>query len=228
MSSVQRWHLHSDDQDHVVEIEDVGLRRRVVWRRDERELAAATSGDERVRLVPEGDGDGAVAVRFGHWGPARRVTWFDDRAEALLGVGGLDFEPEPGSSAAARESWNRAHPRLFTVRQTLVAVATVVVPLVLALLAARFAFSLPSPDWELPRIPWPGLPAIPWPDVDLPAVPGWVREVLSKVKYVGPVVLAFVVARAEIRRRRQQDERRSLDSAHDDGTHRPGHDRDGR
>ena len=42
-----------------------------------------------------------------------------------------------------------------------------------------------------------------WPDWSLP---GWVREVLDKAKYVVPVIIAFVLARAEIRRRRTQDE----------------------
>ena len=42
-----------------------------------------------------------------------------------------------------------------------------------------------------------------WPDWSLP---GWVREVLDKAKYVLPVIIAFVLARAEIRRRRTQDE----------------------
>jgi hypothetical protein len=59
---------------------------------------------------------------------------------------------------------------------------------------------------HLPNLPLPDLPdlpSIPWPGLELP---GWVREVLDKAKYVWPVVLAYVLARAEIRRRRKQDE----------------------
>jgi hypothetical protein len=39
-------------------------------------------------------------------------------------------------------------------------------------------------------------------------MPGWVQQVLDLLKFVFPVVLAFAIARAEIRRRRKQDELR--------------------
>ena len=51
-----------------------------------------------------------------------------------------------------------------------------------------------------------------WPDWSLP---GWVREVRDVLKFVFPVVLAFVLARAEIRRRRTQDELRDKDAPQD-------------
>lgn len=35
------------------------------------------------------------------------------------------------------------------------------------------------------------------------------RDVLDKAKYVWPIVLAYVLARAEINRRREQDELRA-------------------
>ena len=101
----------------------------------------------------------------------------------------------------------------YTLRATLGGTAGIVVPLVVAWLLARFAFSIDLPDLplpdlpDLPSIPWPD---IPWPDISLPdwSLPGWVQEVLDLLKFLFPVVLAFVIARAEIRRRRKQDELR--------------------
>ncbi len=106
----------------------------------------------------------------------------------------------------------------YTLRATLGGTAGIVVPLVVAWLLARFAFSIDLPDLplpdlpDLPSIPWPD---IPWPDISLPdislpgwSLPGWVQEVLDLLKFVFPVVLALVIARAEIRRRRKQDELR--------------------
>jgi hypothetical protein len=93
-------------------------------------------------------------------------------------------------------------------------VAKIVVPIILAALAARLAFALPLPDWDLPRIPWPDLPSIPRPDLpSIPwpdwSMPGWLAWLLAKVQYVWPLLLAYVLARGEIRRRRQQDELRA-------------------
>jgi hypothetical protein len=199
MATTERWTLRAAGRTHLVEVDPAGLGRRVTWRVDSEEVGSARSGDGRMRILPGDETDdaiGVVALRFGAWGPARRVTWYDGGREsataaAVVGVGGLDFEPEPGSRAARREEWIRAHPRLYTIRQTLVRLGTVVGPLLLAALLARFAFSIDLPDLpDLPDIPWPDLPdlpGIPWPDlpdVDLPAVPGWVREVADKAKYV--------------------------------------------
>lgn len=93
------------------------------------------------------------------------------------------------------------------------------VPLVIAWLLARFAFSI-----DLPDIPWPDLPdlpSVPWPDIALPdwslpdwSLPGWLQQVLDVLKFVFPVLLAFVIARGEIRRRRKQDELRQNDDQH--------------
>jgi flagellar biosynthesis/type III secretory pathway M-ring protein FliF/YscJ len=69
--------------------------------------------------------------------------------------------------------------------------------------------SLPS----LPSIPWPDLPSIPFPSFSLPA---WVGTVLDAAKYVVPVVVAFVIARGEIRRRRREQERRTHAPTQDD------------
>ncbi len=86
-------------------------------------------------------------------------------------------------------------------------------PLLLVGLMVRIPWpdiSIPWPDWDLPSIPWPNIPwpSIPWPDWDLPELPAWLRALLEKAKYVWPVVLAFGLAHAEVKRRRRQDERR--------------------
>ena len=83
-----------------------------------------------------------------------------------------------------------------------------VVPILLTLVTIRFAVKLPFPD-----LPTPNLPSVPWPSIPLPdlpdwRLPDWLRWLLDKAKYVWPVVLAYVIARAEIKRRRHQDERR--------------------
>lgn len=224
MGVTQRWHLECAGRAHVVEVDDAGLGRRLVWRIDDEVVASTRSGDERVQLVPEPEGRsdvGAVGLRFGAFGPARRVTWYaaDRREEALaaalLGVGGVDFVPEPGSKAAARQEWARAHPWRFTAQRTAAAVAGVLGALLVTWLLARLAVRVPLPDWNLPRLPWPDLPGIPWPDVPWPdlrlpgwAVPAWVREAAEWAKFVLPVLVAFAAARGELRRRRRHEQER--------------------
>ena len=70
----------------------------------------------------------------------------------------------------------------------------------------HIAIGIPWPHASVARpaaVPWPDLPA---PDLpDWPRPPDWVSWVLDKAKYVWPVVVAYVLARAEIRRRREQD-----------------------
>jgi flagellar biosynthesis/type III secretory pathway M-ring protein FliF/YscJ len=65
-------------------------------------------------------------------------------------------------------------------------------------LSGEMLDALPLPD--LPSIPWP---SIPWPDLPNVQVPEWVRWVANHLKYVWPVILAFVLAEGEIRRRRK-------------------------
>lgn len=212
----ERWLLTSDGHEHRVEITEVGLRRRIAWLVDGTEVATKTTSDERIVL--DGGEVGAVGVRLPQFtGPARRVTWYSPDTElgavvaAQTGVGGTDLDPEPGSKAAAREAWIRAHPNLHAARRTGAAVLGVVLPLLALWLLARISWpAIPWPDWDLPSIPWPDwdLPSIPWPDWDLPELPAWVRELLDKAQYVVPVVVAFALARAEVRRRRAQDERK--------------------
>jgi hypothetical protein len=111
------------------------------------------------------------------------------------------------------------HPTRFALIATAGGVAKVVVPILLSLVVVRFAINLPWP--HLPHPDLPDLPRVPWPDVPLPDLPDvhapdWLRWLLDKAKYVWPVVLAYVLARAEIRRRREQEQRRAEPGA-DDG-----------
>jgi hypothetical protein len=231
----ERWSLVADGRSHVVEISDAGFSRRVVWLVDDKQVASRKAGEERLRITPDDDiqGLGALALRFPSLvGPTRRVIWYggsddlDAAAEAAIGLGGLDFEPEPGSAPARREARIREHPRRYAATQTAAGVAKVVVPLLLIFLMSKLALSVDWPDlpripWpDLPRIPWPDIawPSIPWPDWSLPALPEWMREVLGKLKYVWPVILAFVLARAEVDRRRKQDALKAQRSAGGDAT----------
>jgi hypothetical protein len=219
--AADRWHLLRDGREHEVEIAEDGLRRRVTWRTDGTEVAATSTTDRRVVLA--GGARGAVRVRLSELsGTARRVTWFADdgpagaEAAAHVGVGGVDLRPVAGTGAAERDAWIRDHGRAFTLRRTAAAVAGVLLPVLLLWLLSRVHLPwpdwqlprIPWPDWDLPRIPWPDwhLPRIPWPDWDLPRVPDWVRELREKARYVVPVIVAFVVARGEVRRRRRLHE----------------------
>jgi hypothetical protein len=197
-ATTQLWELRIDGVAHRVTA-TTGLRHYAEWYADGERVAARGGLEGRLRL--HSDEHGRLEVRYAALGTPRRAT-----------LGGLDLVPEPGSPAAEFEDRVRARPHLFAAIQTAVGVARVVVPILLGLVAVRFALSfdwpdlpdLPSPD--LPDVPWPDLPDVPLPDVTLP---GWVRWVLHNAHYVIPVVVAFVLARAEIRRRRTQDELRA-------------------
>ena len=214
----QRWELDVGGRRHRVEV--VGsFSRTVRWHVDGRLVATKRSSEDHLRLRP-GDGLdagdepdlGALRLSFSSLGRPRRVTWYDPDtgARALLGVGGLDLDPEPGSPAARHEQRVRQHPRRYAALTVAGGVATIVLPLLLGLLAVRLAVALPWPDWHLPSVPWPDvdLPSVPLPDVDLPdwALPGWLSRVADALQLVWPVVLAVFLARAEVRRRRRQDE----------------------
>lgn len=196
---MQVWRLTVDGHDHRVEA-DTGVTHRVRWYVDDELVAEKKAMEDKLRLS---SGVGELEVRFSGLGAPRRAT---------LGsfLDGTDLVPDPGSKAALHEQRVREHPRRYAVVATVGGAAKVVVPILLAVLAARFAFSFDLPTPDLPSLPVPDLPSlplpsIPWPDWELP---GWVRSVLDKAKYVWPIVLAYVVARAEIRRRRQQDAKR--------------------
>lgn len=212
---MQRWDLE-DDAGRAHRVEAAGsTRHQVRWYVDDELVAERTSLDAKITLrSTDRDDLGSVVVRHSQLGAPRRATLFgpggDDPA-ALAGVGGTELLPEPGSPAASYADRVLAHPTRYTILQTAGGVATIVVPILLAALLAKLAFALPLPDipWpNLPNVNGPDLPGLPLPDLDLPdwSLPGWVREVLDHAKFVWPVLLAFFLARAEIRRRRQQKE----------------------
>lgn len=224
MAAPERWTLATGDEKHLVEIQDAGLGRRITWSVDGAEVATRRTSDERVVL--DGGPHGALGVRLPAFlGPARRVTWYSPHAGtgAELGAvacahasyGGLDLDPEPGSKAAAREAWIREHPRQYAARRAGGAAAGALLAVVAIWLLSQI--HIPWPDWHLripwpditlPDIPWPSI-SIPWPDWQPPALPDWLRELLAKVKYVWPALLAAGLAHAEVRRRREQDARKA-------------------
>ena len=234
-SGVQVWNLSAHGLRHRVEVTG-STSRTVVWHVDGQVVAVKKSSEDTVRLQPGDhlgrrgpataaghDGTtgeqradvGRVRVTFSALGRPRRVTWYPAdgtvgaAGRALLGVGGIDLDPEPGSPAAQREVRIRRHPRRYAAAAVAVGIGKVVAPLVLGLLAVRLLAAIPWPDWNLPSIPVPDvdLPSIPLPDIALPnwQAPGWVRWVADRAHYVWPVLLAAFLARAEVRRRRQQD-----------------------
>lgn len=200
-------------------------RHRVRWYVDDELVAERAALDDTFRLTTEEPHEaGGLLVRFSGLGAPRRATLFPpgDALEGRLasGLGGVDMVPEEGSPAALHEQKVLAHPTRYTIIQTAGGVARVVVPLLVVALLARLAFSFDWPDVPLPDLPRPDLPDIPWPDVPsipLPdwSVPHWVEDALGYAKYVGPVVLAFVVARAEIARRRRHQEQREVSDPED-------------
>ena len=239
MGGTQVYEMVIDGRRHRVETSvGDGWSNSATWWVDDEELATAKSAaadnlylvaDEEHELADE---VGAVRARFTTLGKPVRATWFDgDRstaeAKAQLGGGGLDLVPEPGSPAALREDRMRAKPRLYAARHVLAGVGKVVIPILLAALAARFVVSIPWPDWDLPSIPWPSLdlPAIPWPDW---TVPGWLVWILDHLKYILPILAGLLFARAEISRRQHQDAeraRRGAGGTSAQGSRRSGEDR---
>lgn len=205
--STQTWTTTVDGRDHRVEA-DEGFSRTVRWYVDGELAAEKKSMAEKVTLTAE---TGKLEVRFSTLGAPRRATLLSDGGPLADGV---DLVPEPGSKAARHEDTVRAHPERYALLQATGGVVKVVAPIVLTLLLARLAFTLPLPSIplpDLPSLPRPDLPSLPLPDLpDLPdwSMPGWVERALDVAQYVWPVVLAYVLARAEIRRRRRQDERR--------------------
>jgi hypothetical protein len=201
VTNTQVWRLTVDGREHRVEA-DLGTSRRLRWYVDDELVAEKKSMSEKVGLESS---SGRLRLRFGTLGGPQRATLLDD-------ADGLDLVPEPDSPAARYEEKVRAHPDRYSAIQAVSGVATVVVPIVLTTLLARFAISLPWPDLPslpLPSLPSPDLPSLPLPSLPDWSLPGWVERVLDVAHYVWPVVLAFVLARAEIRRRRRQDEKRA-------------------
>lgn len=202
----QVWEGEIDGRLHRVELSDAFVAR-VTWTVDGEQVASGRVGDRRTTL--SAGKQGRLVVRTSLLGKPRSaiVLGKDDL------VGGTELTPEAGSRAAAHHEKVLAHPGRYTLIETLGAAGGVVVPIIVFAILARLAFEIPWPG--LPSIPWPNLPdidlpSIPWPSIDLPdvAVPGWVETVLASAKYVVPVIVAFVLARGEVRRRRRDAEER--------------------
>ena len=225
MATDQVWTLDHDGRAHRV-VAGGGLAHVVRWYVDGELLAERKTSDDKVtleapaegkgKLLDDPEGKAKLLVYFSGLGTPRRATLYaaEEGVAALTGLGGIDLLPEPGSKAAAYEDRVREHPTRYAALATAGGVAKVLVPILLTLLVVRIAVdipwpSIPHPDLpDLPSIPWP---SIPWPDLpDLPdwQLPGWLTWLLGKLKYVWPIVLAYVLARAEIRRRREQDKKR--------------------
>lgn len=212
----QVWESTIGGRVHRVETSG-DLNRRLTWSIDGEQVAEKKSMDGKVTLKAGAAAyDGSLLVRFSTLGGPRRATLLEAEGLGELGVGGVDLAPEPGSPAALHHDKLIAHPTRFTAIATLGGVAKVVVPLLIAALVARLAVNIPWPDVNLPDIPFPDLPSIPWPDVNVPDIPlpnlpdvtlpGWLAWILDHVHYIWPVVLAYVFARREIKRRRTQAE----------------------
>lgn len=194
--STQVWSGTVAGRTHRVEADD-GFTRTVRWYVDGELAAEKRSAEEKVRLEA---GDDRLEVRFTSLGAPRRATVRD-----------VDLVPTAGSKAARHEERVRASPERYALLAAAGGVGKVVLPILVTVLLARFAFSLPLPAIDgpdLPDLPTPDLPSLPLPDLPEWSLPGWVRQVLDVAKYVWPVVFAYLLARAEIHRRRHQDERR--------------------
>ena len=195
---VQVWTLTIDGAEHRVEVRGGALRRYTQWYVDDVEVAAKGSSEGSFRLTSEDHG--TLVVRHSALGAPLSAT-----------VAGVDLVPAPGSAAERHEDRVRANPNRYAAIQTAGGVARVVIPILLTLVTVRFALSFDWPDWDLPSpnlpdLPSPNLPDIPFPDVSLP---GWLRWILRNAHYVIPVLIAFGLAQAEIKRRRKQDELRA-------------------
>lgn len=251
MGGTQVYEMVIDGRRHRVETSvGDGWSNTATWWVDDEEIATASSKvDDNLYLVADeehelADEVGAVRARFTTLSKPVRATWFDGdcstaEGKARLGVGGLDLVPEPGSPAAVREDRMRAKPRLYAARHVAAGVGKVVIPILLAALAARLVVSIPWPDWDLPSLPLPDLdlPSIPWPSIDLPSIPwpdwsapGWLVWILDHLKYILPILAGLLFARAEISRRQHQDAeraRRGAGGPSAQGSDRSGEDRSG-
>ena len=237
ISDPQVWELEIDGRQHRVETSTGGFANKVVWWVDGERVAEKSSGvDDAIELSAGkehalADELGSIKVRFTGTGRPRRVTHFEgDRStastKALMGTGGTDLDPEPGSKAARREDWAVRHPVLASLDEIIGGAGKIIIPIALAALIPLLSRLLPDWDVDLPDIPWPDLPSIPWPDLDLPSIPwpdipwpditlpGWVGTILDALQFVWPLLLGIVIAWSEYQRRKRnaaaRAERRAL------------------
>ncbi|WP_406026448.1 hypothetical protein OH802_07110 [Nocardioides sp. NBC_00850] len=213
---VQIWSRTISGRAHHLEVTGEIIRT-FVWTVDGEEVLTRKTSDDRARL--ESKAHGSLLVIHSGLGTPRRATYFapgEDLA-GMAGIGGVDLTPEPGSRAAAYEQRVIDHPKRYALIETLGGAAGVVGGIVAAMVVAWILARVSLPDIDLPLpnlpdlpdLPLPDLPSIPWPSIpwpDLPnvQVPEWVKWVANHLKYVWPIVLAFVLAQGEIKRRRKQ------------------------
>ncbi len=214
--NVQIWSRTISGHTHHLEVTGEIIRT-FVWTVDGDEILTKKTADDRARL--ETKEHGSLLVIHSGLGTPRRATYFEPGEDlaGMAGIGGVDLTPEPGSRAAAYEQRVIDHPKRYALIETLGGAAGVVGGILAAMVVAWIVsrISLPDLDLPLPNLPdlpdLPDLPSIPWPSIpwpDLPnvQVPDWVKWVANNLKYVWPVVLAFVLAQGEIKRRRKHAE----------------------
>ena len=219
---VQIWSRTISGHTHHLEVTGEIIRT-FVWTVDGEEALTRKSADDRARL--ESKAHGSLLVIHSGLGTPRRATYFapDEDLAGMTGIGGVDLTPEPGSRAAAYEQRVIDHPKRYALIETLGGAAGVIGGIVAAMVVAWILARVSLPDIDLPLpnlpdlpdLPLPDLPSIPWPAIpwpDLPdvQVPEWVTWVANHLKYVWPIILAFVLAQGEIKRRRKHAEQAAL------------------
>ncbi|MEU0266170.1 hypothetical protein [Nocardioides sp. NPDC006303] len=219
---VQIWSRTISGHAHHLEVTGEIIRT-FVWTVDGEEVLTRKTSDDRARL--ESKEQGSLLVIHSGLGTPRRATYFapGEDLSGMAGIGGVDLTPEPGSRAAAYEQRVIDHPKRYALIETLGGAAGVVGGIVAAMVVAWIVSRISLPDIDLPLpnlpdlpdLPLPDLPSIPWPSIpwpDLPnvQVPEWVKWVANHLKYVWPVILAFVIAQGEIKRRRKHAEQAAL------------------
>ncbi|GAA3606727.1 hypothetical protein GCM10022199_08200 [Marihabitans asiaticum] len=222
----QVWELEVDGRSHRVETSTGGWSNSVRWLVDGELIATKKSAaDDNLELEADEDHEladqvGAIKVRFTGTGRPRRVTHFagerkEAKTRALMGTGGVDMDPEPGSKAARREDFATRHPVLGAADDILGGLGKILIPLAIAALIPILRRLLPDwdvdlptpdipwPDWRLPSIPWPDLdlPSIPWPD--LPDLPAWLEPVIDSLELIWPLLVGIGIAWAEYKRRKR-------------------------
>jgi hypothetical protein len=179
---------------------------------------------DRVRLLVDGEAvaetkaNGPRTVLAGTGFEVRAVMpWWGGsviRAELVPEAGEpVRLEPEPGTRAARRAAFERAHPRLYAARHVVKGAGQVALALIGLSLLLKFLPDITLPSIPLPRI---DLPDIPWPSIELPSIelPGWVKTVLQTKQYWLPIVVGVALAAGELRRRRvRSQDARARDAA---------------
>jgi hypothetical protein len=200
----QVWTLTHEGREHRV-VAGRNAAHLVRWYVDDELVGERRTWSDKVTVVPR-EGEARLLVYYSGLGAPRRATLYPagEAVGALARLGGTDLVPARGSAAERYDERLLEHPHRYAALAAVGGAAKVLVPILLSVLAVHLAIRIP---W--PHVPFPDLPSVPWPDVPTPGLPDWhlpqwVRWLLDKVKYVWPVVFAVVVARAEVRRRRQR------------------------